>query len=266
MSLFQAGLRPPSPVSEDAVAKYVAAIRAEIEPDPLFKRRLRGQVVNRFVAIREGSDVRVPGRRQMGSLGRAVLYASFAFAVSVTGVMAAAQEAMPGDALYPLKRQIERLRHDVLPAHLEDDLVAIELTERLEELEQLIRSGETARADGLMVAIKADYAALAALGPRDGVLESRNVVLDALVDRLPERARAAVEAVIAEVGAGHAHGAITGASGSNAGGGAPAGRGRGTAPSPPEGGGEGPAPSDGRGASPRPDPSPKPTKSPKPSG
>lgn len=260
MSLFQAGLRTPSPVSEDAVARYVAAIRAEIEPDPLFTRRLRGQVVNRFVAIREGSHVRVRGRRQMGSLGRAVLYASFAFAVSVTGVMAAAQEAMPGDALYPLKRQIERLRHDVLPAHLQDDLVAIELTERLEELEHLIRSGEAARADGLMVAIKADYAALAALGPGAGVLESRTVVLDALVDRLPEPARAAVEAVIAEVGAGHAHGATTGGSGSNASDGAPAGGGPGDAPSPPAGGGEGQAPSDGRDAS------PKPTKSPKPSG
>jgi hypothetical protein len=257
-------------VSEDAVAKYVAAIRAEIEPDPLFKRRLRGQVVNRFVAIREGSEPRVRGGRQMGSLGRAVLYASFAFAVSVTGVMAAAQEAMPGDALYPLKRQIERLRHDVLPAHLQDDLVAIELTERLEELGYLTRSGETARAEALMVAIKADYVALAALGPGAGVLESRNVVLDALVERLPEPARAAVEAVIAEVGAGHAHGGVTGGgSGSNAAG-APTGGEPGAAPSAPEGDGQAPATPAGRDVSPKPDPTaeptPKPTRSPKPSG
>ena len=54
MSLFNDTLRPPAILSDQAVERYLAAIRAEIEPDPFFRRRLRGQVMNRFVATREG--------------------------------------------------------------------------------------------------------------------------------------------------------------------------------------------------------------------
>ena len=43
MSLFQQPLRPPNQMVDDAVARYIAAIRADLEPDPRFKRRLRGR-------------------------------------------------------------------------------------------------------------------------------------------------------------------------------------------------------------------------------
>jgi hypothetical protein len=197
MSLFSQRLRPPSADAEEAVARHVAAIRAELEPDPLFRRRLRGVVVNGFVASREGGGAS-RSRREMGRLGRAVLFASVALAMSVGGVMAASQEAVPGDTLYPLKRQIERLRHDVLPAHVADELAALELTERVEELERLTESGRTGAVAGLIGEIRADYAALAHLDRGAGMLGTRLVVLESLVNRLPEPARAAVEEVIAE--------------------------------------------------------------------
>ncbi|MEO6295416.1 MAG: hypothetical protein ABIP01_01290, partial [Candidatus Limnocylindria bacterium] len=110
MSLFRDSLRPPPLASDAAVRRYLELIRAELEPDPLFRRRLRGEVVNRFVAAREGLEQ--PARRPsaMGKLGRAVLYSSFALAMSAGGVMAASQQALPGDVLYSLKLRIEALR------------------------------------------------------------------------------------------------------------------------------------------------------------
>ena len=116
MSLFTNPIRPAPLASDAAVRRYVEAIRQQIEPDPLYRRRLRGQVVNRFVARKRGIDLTGPRRpSRMGALGRACLYASFALAVTVTGVMAASDAAIPGDVLYPLKRSIEEMRFDVLP-------------------------------------------------------------------------------------------------------------------------------------------------------
>jgi len=180
MSLFRDSLRPPPLASDAAVRRYLELIRAELEPDPLFRRRLRGTVVNRFVAAREG--LVEPARRgsAMGKLGRAVLYASFTLALSVTSVMAASQQALPGDLLYPLKLRIEALRLDILPEHLHDDLIRQDL------------------AAALISAIGDDYAALAA-EPADvaagGSLDDRLVVIDAMVDQLPASAQSAVEAV-----------------------------------------------------------------------
>ena len=200
MSLFNQGLRPPSRASEEAVARYVASIRADLDPDPLFTRRLRGTVVNRYVAQREGgSDVRRT-RREMGRLGRSVLYASVALALSVGGVMAAAQEALPGDALYPLKRQVERLRHVVLPAHLADDLLAIELAERIEELERVTSLEGAEHGAGLLAEIGADYERLTVLDPDATTgLGARLVVLASIIDHQPDPARLAVEGVIATI-------------------------------------------------------------------
>jgi hypothetical protein len=115
-----------------------------IQPDPLFRRRLRGQIVNRYVAAREGMIPVQPvrsGRRQMGALGRGVLYASLLTAVTVTAAAAASQESLPGDAMYGVKLQLEDLRMRIAPPGLRDDLAAAALEERLEEVEKLAESG-----------------------------------------------------------------------------------------------------------------------------
>ena len=197
MSLFRGTIRPPAILSDEAVERYLAAIRAEIQPDPLFRRRLRGEVMNRYVAAREGIGAR-PQRRSMGTLGRAVLYATFTLAVTSTSVLAASQEALPGDLLYPLKRHIETLRVQVLPAHLHDDLAAMALTERIDELAHLAERGEWGRVAIQAGVVEQEYDAflvLAEAAPR-GANDRYLTVLAGLVERLPDGARAAVEAVI----------------------------------------------------------------------
>lgn len=197
MSLFRGTIRPPAILSDEAVERYLAAIRAEIRPDPLFRRRLRGEVMNRYVAAREGIGA-TPQRRSMGALGRAVLYATFTLAVTSTSVLAASQEALPGDLLYPLKRHVETLRVQVLPAHLRDDLAAMALNERINELARLAERGEWGRVAIQAAAVEHDYDAfllLADAAPQ-GANERYLMVLAGLVERLPDGARAAVEAVI----------------------------------------------------------------------
>ena len=197
MSLFRGTIRPPAILSDEAVDRYLAAIRAEIRPDPLFRRRLRGEVMNRYVAAREGIGAR-PERRSMGTLGRAVLYATFTLAVTSTSVLAASQEALPGDLLYPLKRHVETLRIQVLPAHLHDDLAAMALAERINELAHLAERGEWARVAIQAAAVEHDYAAFLLLADAapPGANDRYLTVLAGLVERLPAGARAAVEAVI----------------------------------------------------------------------
>lgn len=197
MSLFRETIRPPAILSDKAVERYLAAVRAEIRPDPLFRRRLRGEIVNRYVAVREGIGA-TPARRSMGTLGRAVLYATFTLAVTSTSVLAASQEALPGDLLYPLKRHVETLRVQVLPAHLHDDLAALSLAERINELARLAERGEWGRVAIQAAVVEQEYDAFLLLA--EAAPESSNerylTVLAGLVERLPDAARVAVEAVI----------------------------------------------------------------------
>ena len=197
MSLFRGTIRPPAILSDEAVKRYLAAVRAEIRPDPLFRRRLRGEVMNRYVAAREGIGA-TPARRSMGTLGRAVLYATFTLAVTSTSVLAASQEALPGDLLYPLKRHVETLRVQVLPVHLHDDLAAMYLAERIDELARLAERGEWGRVAIQAAVVEQEYDAflrLAEAAPQ-GSNERYLTVLAGLVERLPDGARAAVDAVI----------------------------------------------------------------------
>jgi len=197
MSLFTNPIRPAPFASDAAVRRYVEAIRQQIEPDPLFRRRLRGQVVNRIVAQKRGVDLTGSRRPlRMGALGRACLYASFALAVSVTGVMAASDAAIPGDILYPLKRGIEQMRLDVLPDEFHDELVIYALSERIDELSRLVEAGDVARASTLAGSIHDAYAqAVAEGGDADGLarrLDRQVARLAQVVSVLPSEARASI--------------------------------------------------------------------------
>lgn len=202
MSLFHRPIRPAAIWSDEAVERYLAAIREEISLDPLFRRRLRGTVVNRFVAEREGA-LAAGGRggvRRMGIIGRSVLYASVALAVSVTGTMAASQGSIPGEALYPLKRQIEALRIEALPAHFHDELAAHALGERIEELGRLVERGDWARVAAHAAAVAHDSDEFLKLIELDPAAADRHlVVLSGLLDRLPARAQLAIANVVHDV-------------------------------------------------------------------
>ena len=199
MSLFQRQIRPPAILSDQAVERYLAAVRTEISVDPLFRRRLRGTVVNRFVAERESRKVGTP-RRRMGGLGRSVLYASFALSVSVSSAMAASQGAAPGDALYALKIQIEHLRLEALPANLHDDLAAHSLGERIHELGVLAERGDWARVATQAAAVEAEYRHFMATTDDEGSPDRYLLVLTSLLERLPDRAQLAIQDVLDGVG------------------------------------------------------------------
>lgn len=196
MSLFRSSIRAPAPLSDEAVERHVAAIRAGLDPDPLFRRRLRGHVLNRYVATREGIAPR-RGAREMSRIGRAVLYASFALSLSVTGVMAASQQSIPGDPFYPLKRQIEDVRMHVLPPHLHDELAASELRARIVELDRLADAGHWDAVARHAGAVEDAYAVLLSLDGSAGELGERLEVAIALLDQLPVQAREVVDDVIA---------------------------------------------------------------------
>ena len=201
MSLFRSSVRPSAVLSDEAVDRYLAAVRAHIDPDAAFRRRLRGVVLNQFVATREGSHAGlVP--RAMGRLGRSVLYASFALGVGVTGVMAASEVAVPGDVLYPLKRAIEGLRVDVLPEQFADELVVYELNERFSELAVLVERDDEARIESLAAEVASEYASVIAKAAVDGApLDRPSEIVTSLLARLPEGARVAIDRALTAPGA-----------------------------------------------------------------
>jgi len=202
MSLFTNPIRPAPIASDAAVRRYLEVIRRQIEPDPLYRRRLRGEVVNRFVAQKRGMVLTGPRRtNRMGALGRACLYASFALAVSVTGVMAASDAAVPGDVLYPLKRGIEAMRLEVLPEQYRDELAAYALSERIGELSQLVEAGDLARASALTESIHDAYEQAVAESD-DADLLARRIDrqlawLEQVASGLPEQARATIARAMA---------------------------------------------------------------------
>ena len=266
MSLFQRPLRPPAILSDQAVERYLEAVRAGLSVDPLFRRRLRGSLVNRFVAEREGATP-ARARRQMGALGRAVLYATFALSVSVSSAMAASQGAVPGDALYPLKLQIEHLRLEALPDQLHDDLAAHSLGERIHELTVLAERGDWARVTRQAAAVEGEYRHFLATTRSDGSSDRYLVVLSALLERLPDRAQLAVEDVVDGVEAASDDPAPRGI-GSGKGSGSPTdGRGSGRAPANrPDASAPAPVEATPRPTPPtRPEPTPQASKSPRPS-
>jgi hypothetical protein len=188
---------------DEAMRAYLDAIHTDIEPDPMFRRRLRGTVMNRFVAEREGAvEVAPPRSSRMGRLGRACLYASVATALGVGGVMAATESAIPGDFLYPLKRSVEDMRATVAPAHLRDELAVYELAERIDELSRLIESGDVARSVSLSAAIRVRLEQVAARGESsvaDARLGAQLARLEEVLDTASVQTRRAVERAMSGV-------------------------------------------------------------------
>lgn len=256
MSLFRSSLRPPTIASDEAFERYLAGILGAAKPDPVFRRRLRGLVLNEYVAAREGVG-QTRARRQMGKLGRAALHASFSLALSVTGVLAVSQESVPGDLLYPVKLRIEELRLEVLPEQLHDDLAAYALEERIVELGRLSERGVTSAVAVLAATIEDDYAAFVADAADEAGAAKHLVVLKGLLTQLPEPAQVAIKDVVEDaiaVGHSESHGGQAGEASQQAG----------VSGQPPRAGVSGQPPHDGPSVEPKsPNPTPEPN-SPKP--
>lgn len=211
--LGSAGRRGWAPLDE-AFAENLERSLRRLEPDALYRHRLRGAVLNHYVAMREGL-AQPPGRpRAMGALGRGVLYASLAVAFAASTAAVAAAESLPGDPLYPVKLQVEEIRLEIAPPAMRTDLMAMALDERLDELEALARAGRWSQVAAVAhtVAEAEERLAGARGAPGQAAVEELSkhaAVLEALVDTAPAAAQdglhRAIQAANSHGKAGDAH-------------------------------------------------------------
>jgi hypothetical protein len=209
--------------ADDPAARLVVRASARLRPDPRFRKRLRTSVLNRYVAIREGYVAPAPRRSEMGPLGRSVLYATFALAVSVSSVGAASMSSLPGDALYAMKLQLEAVRMQIASPVVRPMLAELALNTRLSELEQLADSGRWDKIAAAAAAVGAAEKTLDNLGG-PSASEAANLahhtdILKQLLAGAPDAARAGLERAIT---ASASHGPAI-ASGHNSQGGEPGG-------------------------------------------
>lgn len=192
--------RPPLVPPDEPMARMLERLAHELEPDPLYRRRLRGEALNRFVAAREGISMDRPRSRagRMTPIGRAVLVASFVLATGAASVSAASQVAMPGDALYGVKLRIEELRIDVAPSDFKDELIVASLDARLAEIQVLAERGDWSAAGAAADRAVRIADTLAAMTSRTSptaeiALNHHVAVLEALVAEAPANAVAALQ-------------------------------------------------------------------------
>jgi hypothetical protein len=186
--------------ADDPAARLVVRASARLRPTPRFRKQLRTNVLNRYVAVREGLVAAPVRRREMGALGRSVLYATFALAVGVTSVGAASTSALPGDALYAVKLQIESVRMQIAPPVARHMLAELALNTRLSELEQLARAGRWDQVPAAAESVAAATGTLEALGgPSDGEAASlalHTEILTALLGTAPDAAKTGIQTAI----------------------------------------------------------------------
>lgn len=195
------GARPEDIGLDDAMLRRLERSLGRLQPDPLFRRRLRGRLVNLHVATREGLIREPRRRRSMGKLGRAVLYASLMLAISVSAAGAAAQDSLPGDPLYGVKLRLEEIRMQIAPPSVRDDLAAMALAERVEELEALAAAGAWNLVPGAAARVTDAELALLAVADERGPLGAGATgqaieVLESVRVRAPEAAQAGLQRAI----------------------------------------------------------------------
>lgn len=202
MSLLHRALGGHEPLpDDDPTLRRLASTLGRFEPDPLFRRRLRGEVMNQYVAEREGHLRRPRQRREMGALGRAVLYASLGLVLSVSAAGAAADRALPGDLLYAVKLQLEDIRMRVAPPSFRDELAALAVAERLAELERLAAAGSWRLVPAAAARVTAAEEALIAIDPAaGGAAASRAVAaLESVLAEAPPQAHGGLERALDRV-------------------------------------------------------------------
>jgi hypothetical protein len=149
---------------DDEIERMIARTSARLRPDTAYRWRLRGHVLNHYVAAQDGLIGEIPMRREMGRLGRSVLYASLGVAISVSVVGAASSSALPGDPLYMVKLQVEELRLAVAPSSVRPALAAMAVDERISEIERLAARGDWQRLALAEAEVEAAVSALRSYG------------------------------------------------------------------------------------------------------
>jgi Domain of unknown function (DUF5667) len=143
------GLRPE--LAE--LVGVVSALRAHEAPAPRpeFSAELRERLLAEAErTLAADSVLRLPPRRSGARERRLALVASSVVLVGGTaGLAAASQDALPGDALYPIKRGIERAQADIgtSPASKGQELLA-QADNRLLEVQGLVESDDEVHVSG----------------------------------------------------------------------------------------------------------------------
>lgn len=202
------GRFPPRPgPGDDAAADRLQRTLHRLQPDPLFRRRLRTSIVNYYVASREGHLKRSRGtRRQMGTLGRSVLYASVVLALGVGAVGAASQESLPGDPLYGVKLRLEEIRMQIAPGSAHNALAELALNERTRELERLVSAGAWDQVPGAVDRLAAAESVLLTADPEAADSPATSTALSVLrgvLENAPAAARPGLERAILSAGSEH---------------------------------------------------------------
>jgi hypothetical protein len=212
---------------DDPIVRSMLRHGTELEPDPRFARRLRGIILSRHVAAREGHVV-APRRGAMTPIGRGVLVSSVLLALSAGTVGAFSQSALPDDPLYPIKLRLESLRIALAPAEMRDDLMAMALEERASEVTRAAEAGRWNAAEeaAWRVALaEEELVALNGLTPGTAArVQAHLHALDQVLVHAPASATAIVaerldpaRAVLGNRGNGHAATPTRGSGSGNAG-------------------------------------------------
>ena len=190
---------PPEPPDESTVAR-LRAVMAELDPDPLFRRRLRGRLLNNYVAVHEGMRPAPTSASRTGMVRRAALYAALTVAVGATAVGAASRNALPGDPLYGAKMAIEQLQMELAPAGVKPALQAASAEERLDELAQLAARGDWTHAAASTRQVAAELQGIQAAGGaptgEQDQIAHRLAVLTAVFEAAPPAARDGLQRAI----------------------------------------------------------------------
>ena len=191
--LAQLRRQPPSEPPHEATVARLRTAMAELDPDPLFRRRLRGRLLNNYVAIHEGMRPAPPSVSRTGRIGRAALYAGLILAIGATAVGAASRNALPGDPLYGAKIAIAQLRTELAPATIKSALKAASVEERLDELAQLAARGDWALAELSTRQVAAELQRIEAAGgvptADEARIAHRLAVLTAVFEKAPPAAQ-----------------------------------------------------------------------------
>jgi len=190
---------PPEPPDEATVARLRTAM-TELDPDPLFRRRLRGRLLNSYVAVHEGMRPAPTSVSRTGTIGRAALYAGLTVAIGATAVGAASRNALPGDPLHGAKMAIEQLGMELAPAGVQPALQAASVEERLDELAQLAARADWAHAAATTRQVAAELQRIEAAGGAPTVdqarIAHRLAVLTAVFEAAPPAARDGLQRAI----------------------------------------------------------------------
>jgi hypothetical protein len=202
-----AGGTPGPTGDEQALARFALQVRETLRspaPRPAFTAAARRQLLSRLPTA-PAPRLALPGAvRRLAFAAASVLVA---FSLGTAGVAYAAQEAVPGDALYGIKRGLETARWSLTgEPEAQVELLSRFAAERVQEVEALAEAGRDALVAQTLEAYQQTLEQLQTVagglpqGIRAGVIaqaeekvQQHARVLERVREQVPPQAQAAIE-------------------------------------------------------------------------